>query len=107
LIGDINMTETRTLFYIPEKRDEWPVPLIVRIQIEDEVGQFLRTHRNGHAALTQALDSIVPDRTLEEFAAECAEQRARHDTYLQKILDETNEHRARRGLPSITRENLK
>jgi hypothetical protein len=101
------MTETRTQWYIPAKRDEWPVPLIVRIEIEDEIGRFLRTHRSGHEALKQALNSLPPDRTEAEFLAERAEKRAQHDAYVERLIDENNEHRARGSLPPITREDLK
>ena len=101
------MKEKRTLYYIPEKRKEWPVPLIVRIQIEDEIGRFLRTHRRGHEALTQLLASLPPDRTEAEFLAEMAEKRAQHDAYVERLIDENNEHRRRGGLPPITRKDLK
>jgi hypothetical protein len=82
---------------------EWPVPLVSRIEIEDEIARFLRTHRGGKGALLQLLSSLPPDRTEDEFASDCAANRAQHEAFVENLLDENNEHRRRGGLPPIDR----
>jgi hypothetical protein len=100
------MTEDATP-YVPQQHQRWPVPLITEILIKDEIGQFLRTHRDGDVVLRDLLNSVPPDRTEEQFNVECAERRARHDEYVERRISEENVRRAQEGLLPITRQDLK
>jgi hypothetical protein len=39
----------------------WPVSVVLRAVLEDQIGQFLCTHRNGTKLLMDFLDSVPPD----------------------------------------------
>lgn len=50
----------------------WPGSQLEQATLIDEIGKFLRTHRNGTARLLEWLESCPPDRTEDEYRAVAA-----------------------------------
>jgi hypothetical protein len=81
--------------------DSWTGSIAERTALEINVGEFLRTHRNGWSMLIDWLHSIPPDRTEAEYVEECAQRASRDASDRQAALDGENQRRAARGEPPI------
>jgi hypothetical protein len=78
--------------------ESWTGSVIEKLMLANEVGRFLRTHRDGHRLLLEYLESVPPDRTEEELRAVVTSLKAQHADYIAQTLEKINADRVARGL---------
>ena len=67
-------------------KDDWACSIIGRQMLEERIGRFLRTHRDGHMQLERLLDSVPPDRTEAQYLEEREQALAAHEALTERAL---------------------